>query len=91
VAYTEHGLAEKAIETVSSLRRGGIRSEMGARGKSLGKQMEDASSRGFAWVVIIGRKELASKELVLRNMHDRAEERVPIDGLLSRVRAEGGA
>jgi histidyl-tRNA synthetase len=91
VAFTELGLAEKAIETVSSLRRGGIRSEVGARGKSLGKQMEDASSRGFTWVVIIGRKELASKELVLRNMHDRAEERVPIDGLLSRLRAEGGA
>ena len=85
VAFTEHGLAEKAIETVSSLRRGGIRSEVGARGKSLGKQMEDASSRGFAWVVIIGKRELETGEFLLRNMGSREEERIPVDGLLARL------
>jgi histidyl-tRNA synthetase len=85
VAYTEPGLAERALVTVSSLRGAGIRSEVGTRGKSLGKQMEDASSLGFEWVVIIGRKELESGELVLRDMRSRAEERVPIDGLLARL------
>jgi histidyl-tRNA synthetase len=85
VAYTEPQLSERALVTVSSLRRAGIRSEVGARGKSLGKQMEDASSRGFAWVVIIGKRELESGELVLRNMRSREEEKVPIDGLLSRL------
>lgn len=85
VAYTEPALAEKALATVSALRGGGIRSELGARGKSLGKQLEDASSRGFAWVVIIGRRELESGELLLRNMRSREEERVRIDGLLARL------
>jgi len=78
-------LAEKALVTVSSLRGGGVRTEIGARGKSLRKQLEDASSRGFAWVVIIGRREMDSGELVLRNMRSREEERVPIDGLLARL------
>jgi histidyl-tRNA synthetase len=86
VVYTEPALAERALVTVSSLRGAGIRSEVGSRGKSLGKQMEDASSRGFAWVVIIGKRELESGELVLRDMRSRAEERVPVDGLLSRLR-----
>ena len=85
VAYTEPGLAERALVTVSSLRSAGIRSEVGARGKSLGKQMEDASSRGFAWVVIIGKRELETGELVLRNMRNRAEEKVPVDVLLARL------
>jgi len=85
VAYTEPALAERALATVSSLRGGGIRSELGTRGKSLGKQLEDASSRGFAWVVIIGRRELESGELMLRNMSTRDEERVAIDGLLARL------
>jgi histidyl-tRNA synthetase len=85
VAYTEPGLADRALVTVSSLRSAGIRSEAGTRGKSLGKQMEDASSRGFAWVVIIGKREVESGELVLRNMRSREEERVPVDGLLSRL------
>jgi histidyl-tRNA synthetase len=85
VAYTEPGLAERALVTVASLRSGGLRTELGTRGKSLGKQLEDASSRGFAWVVIIGKRELESGELVLRNMRTREEERVPIDGLLARL------
>jgi histidyl-tRNA synthetase len=85
VAYTEPGLAQNAQVTVSALRGGGVRTEIGTRGKSLGKQLEDASSRGFAWVVIIGRREMGSGELVLRNMRSREEERVPIDGLLARL------
>jgi len=85
VAYTEPGLADRALATVASLRGGGIRSEVGAKGKSLGKQLEDASSRGFAWVVIIGKRELETGELVLRNMQSREEERIPVDGLLARL------
>ena len=85
VAYTELGLAERAVATVASLRGEGIRSEIGAKGKSLGKQLEDASSRGFAWVVIVGKRELETGELVLRNMQSREEERVPFDGLLARL------
>lgn len=85
VAYTEPALAEKALSTVASLRRGGIRSELGTKGKSLGKQLEDASARGFVWVVIVGRRELESGQFVLRDMRSRAEERVPIDGLLARL------
>lgn len=84
VAYTEPALAEKALSMVASLRGGGIRSELGAKGKSLGRQLEDASSRGFAWVAIVGRRELESGQLVLRNMKSREEEKVPLDGLLSR-------
>jgi len=85
VAYTEPALAEKALAIVSSLRGRGTRSELGTRGKSLGKQLEDASGRGFAWVVIIGKRELESGQLTLRNMSTRAEEKVPLDGLLARM------
>lgn len=85
VAFTEVALGEKALSIVSSLRGAGIRSELGTRGKSLGKQLEDASSRGFPWVAIVGRKELESGELVLKNMLSRTEERIPLDGLLTRL------
>jgi histidyl-tRNA synthetase len=85
VAYTEPALAEKALAIVSSLRGRGTRTELGARGKSLGKQLEDASARGFAWVVIVGKRELESGQLTLRNMSTRAEEKVPLDGLLARM------
>ena len=43
------------MKVVSSLRDAGLRSETGQRGKALGKQLEDASARGFSWAVIIGK------------------------------------
>ncbi len=77
VAYTESPLSTNASAIVASLRGAGIRSELGTRGKSLGKQLEDASSRSFAWVVILGKRELETGQLTLRNMQTRAEEKVP--------------
>jgi histidyl-tRNA synthetase len=86
VAYTEPSVAGKALEVVSSLRGTRIRSEVGQRGKSLGRQLEDASARGFSWVVIIGKKEIESGQLTLRDMENRKEEKVPMDRLLTRLR-----
>jgi histidyl-tRNA synthetase len=84
VAYTEPALADKSLQMVSALRGAGIRSELGARVRSLGKQLEDASARRFSWVAIVGRRELESGQLVLRNMRTREEEKVPVDGLVAR-------
>ncbi|MDA4118924.1 MAG: histidine--tRNA ligase [Thaumarchaeota archaeon] len=86
IGYTEPAIADKALGIASSLRNAGIRTEVGQRGKSLGKQLEDASTRKFSWVVIIGKKELESGQLTLRDMEHRSEERVPMDGLLARLR-----
>jgi len=36
-------------------------------------------------VVIIGKREMETGELVLRNMRSREEERIPVDGLLARL------
>ena len=87
VAFTEPALAEKALATLASLRGAGITSELGQKGKSLGKQLEDASSRRFSWVVIVGKRELESGQLTLRDMANRKEEKVPLDGLVSRLGA----
>ncbi len=75
VAYTEPALAEKALPPSRQLRGEGMRSEVGTRGKSLGKQLEDASSRGFAWVVIIGKRELESGELTAEEHERRGPRR----------------
>lgn len=88
VAFTEAALMERAASTVASLRGAGIRTELAPKGKTLGKQLEDASSRGFSWVVIIGKREVDSGQLTLRDMRTRAEEKVPADGLLARLSRE---
>ncbi|MFH0859573.1 MAG: histidine--tRNA ligase [Candidatus Altiarchaeota archaeon] len=50
-------------------------------GKSLSKTLEIASNQGADYVVIVGRKELDSGEVTVRNMTDRSQENVKLDEL----------
>jgi histidyl-tRNA synthetase len=85
VVYTEPGLVNEAIAVVSSVRRAGVRSELGRRGKSMSKQLEDAGARGFGHAVIVGRKELESGTLVVKDLKERKEKRVASKDLLSEL------
>jgi histidyl-tRNA synthetase len=76
---------ETAFGALAKLRAEGIRSEVGARGKNLRKQMEDASSTGFRWVLLIGRRELDSGNYLLRDLRDGTEALVPANDFLSHV------
>lgn len=86
VAYTEPALMETTLEALARLRAEGMRSEVGPRGKSLRKQMEDASSTGFRWVLLVGRKELDSGNFLLKDLEDGTETLVPKKDFLSHVR-----
>jgi len=86
VAYTEPALLVNALEALARLRAEGVRSEVGPRGKSLRKQMEDASSTGFRWVLLVGRKELDSGNFLLKDLKDGTERPVPTKDFLSHVR-----
>ncbi len=77
---------ETALEALARLRAEGMRSEVGPRGKSLRKQMEDASSTGFRWVLLVGRKELDSGNFLLKDLEDGTETLVPKKDFLSHVR-----
>jgi histidyl-tRNA synthetase len=77
---------ETAFGALAKLRAEGIRSEVGARGKNLRKQMEDASSTGFRWVLLVGRREFDSGNFLLRDLRDGAEALVPANDFLSHVR-----
>jgi histidyl-tRNA synthetase len=85
VAYTEPLLVETALGALAKLRAKGIRSEVSPRGKNLRKQMEDASSTGFRWVLLIGRRELDSGNYLLRDLRDGTEALVPANDFLSHV------
>lgn len=84
VAFTESHLRSKALEVLSMLRARGIRAEIGAH-EGLRRQLEDASEGGYAWTVIVGKKELAGGEVVLRDMNARKEERLSPSAVAERV------
>ncbi|MBI3023286.1 MAG: histidine--tRNA ligase [Thaumarchaeota archaeon] len=84
VAFTEPHLRSKALEVLSMLRARGIRAEIG-RHEGLRRQLEEASEGGYAWTVIVGKKELAGGEVVLRDMNARQEERLSPGAVAERV------
>jgi histidyl-tRNA synthetase len=91
VAYTEPALVNDAISVLSSLRNAGIRSELGPRGRGLSRHLEEAGSRGFTHAVIVGRKELESGTLTIRDLNERKEKRVPSGALLSEFKPSSGS
>jgi histidyl-tRNA synthetase len=77
VAYTEPALVKEALEALTQIRAAGVRADIGLRSKSLRKQLEDASSTGFRWVLIVGRKELESGNVLLKDLRDGSEKLLP--------------
>ncbi len=87
VAYTDSSLRKNAVKLASELRSEGVKAETALEPKSLGRQLEDASDLGARWTVIIGKRELASGELTLRDMNERKEERLSPEELRRRLKA----
>jgi len=82
VAYTELALVNEAVAVLSSLRNAGVRSELGARGKGLSRQLEEAGSRGFSHAVIVGKKELETGTLTVKDLNQRREKKIASADLL---------
>ncbi len=74
VAYAEEALYDEALRVASEFRRKGIPSDLSQRGKSLGKQLQDAGASGAGWAAIVGRRELSQGKVTLRNLTDGTEE-----------------
>jgi histidyl-tRNA synthetase len=87
VAYTEPSLVGSALRVLATLRAEGIRSDAGGRGKTLRKQLDDASAGAFRWVLIVGREELESGSYQLKDLRDGSQSLVSADDLFSRFRS----
>jgi len=86
VAYAETGLRNEALRVASELRNDGVPASTALDPKSLSKQLEDASEMGARWAVIIGKKELASGELTVRDMRARSEEKLTAEEMRRRFK-----
>jgi len=87
VAFASKDVYGAALKLLSELRSAGVRAEAPLVDKSLGKQLEDASQVGATWAVILGKREVASGVVMLRNMRDRTEEQLPVASALKRLKS----
>ena len=75
-----------ALEEAMGLRRKGIASESDLLGRSLKAQMREADRQRARFVVIVGEKELALEEAVLKDMRSGEERAVRLDSLAEVLR-----
>ena len=87
VAYTTPDIYANASAVLARLRSMGFPCDISPLGRSLGKQLEDASGMGVRWIFILGPREVAANLVTLRDMDSRKEERVPLEDALRRVGA----
>ncbi len=78
VANASTEVRSQAIEIVSILRSSGIATDYDILGRALRKQLDDASTKGAAIVVIVAPNEAATGNLIIRSMKDGTENTVPV-------------
>ena len=81
VLFATEEMQNPAVKLTAQLRQQGIPTNIDLAGKSLKKQMEQASSSKYA--IIVGPKEYAEGEIVLRNMNTGKENTIHIKNLLA--------
>lgn len=77
----------KAAEITAMLRKSGISCDTDIMGRKMGKSMKHASSVGSKYAVIVGKKELESDSVTLRDMCSGEQELVPISELVDKIQS----
>ena len=76
---------QQAFEWSTHLGTRGVGTAMVFENKSLKAQMKQANRQNAARVLIVGESELAAGTVVLRNMADKSQEEIPVDGIVERL------
>ena len=83
VVFVNDDMKKIAIGIASQLRLKGIPTDVDLAGKTLRKQMENASNSRY--VIIVAPKEYADNSVIIRNMNDGIEKQVKIDSILNNL------
>ncbi|WP_415283280.1 histidine--tRNA ligase [Candidatus Nitrososphaera sp. FF02] len=86
VAYATDEIKNKAIEIASVLRNSNIRTDHDMLGRALRKQMDDASTKDAAFVIIVAPSELAENKVTIKSMKEGKESKHNISNLVGDIR-----
>lgn len=75
----------KAAEITAMLRRSGISCDIDITGRKMGKAMKHASSTGAKFAVIVGKKELETDSVTLRDMSSGDQSIIKISELAEKI------
>jgi histidyl-tRNA synthetase len=86
VAYASGEVMGDARRVIKELRDAGISTESSLTERSLSKQLQDASSAGARWAIIVGAKELEAGKYTLKDMEKRSEKLSGLQEIVSELR-----
>ncbi|MGA9169103.1 MAG: histidine--tRNA ligase [Nitrososphaeraceae archaeon] len=81
VAYISDDIGERALELVSNLRNSGVIADYDLQGRTLRKQLDDASTKGALITVIVAPDEIKYGQVTVRLMKDGSESKRTINDL----------
>jgi histidyl-tRNA synthetase len=87
VAYTSYGVSKYALQVVSILRNNGIATDYDLHGRTLRKQLDDASIKGAFVTVIISPDEIEKGQVTIRYMKDGVESKQQVKDIVKDVNA----
>ncbi len=77
---------ENGLSAAKELRAKGISTETDLIGRNLKKQLDYARALIIPWVIIIGKKEVAEKKVMLRNMMEGKEEKITLPAAIKKIK-----
>jgi histidyl-tRNA synthetase len=75
VAFASNSVSKYGLEIVSILRNSGIVTDYDLHGRTLRRQLDDASAKGASVTVIVSPDEIEKGQVILRSMKDGAESK----------------
>ena len=88
VAVVDVGNLEYALDVVRQIRNVGIKCDFDITGRKLERQLKYAEKMGFKKVLIIGKKEMTSKTVTIKDFETGEQATVPLKEFLERITKE---
>jgi histidyl-tRNA synthetase len=88
VAYTSDMTKQKAMRVISNLRNNGFVTDYDLQGRSLAKQLDDASSKNASVAIIVAPKEIEQGEVIIKSFRSGKEKKTNIQNLVDNLRVE---
>ena len=87
IAALDKEAYQEAYRLANQLHLQGFRAELDYEGKSLKSQMRRADKLKAPYVIILGGEESKRGRAVLRNMKDKSQEELPMEGLINEIKS----
>ena len=87
VVQMEQGELPKELQATQALRAAGLSAELYPDPAKLKKQFKYANDRNVRWVLVLGESELASGQVMLKDMQEGAQEAMTVEEAVQKIQS----